>query len=345
MAWVRAVGFEVHGGPEVLKTMELPNPKPGPGEAVIRVLATSLNRIDTIVRRGYPGIPSPLPHVPGADVAGVIEGFGPGTNPGDFRVGDLVLVNNVWGCGECEFCRAGLEDHCVSWVMPGLHVWGGYGELVKAPISALVHAPKQFTVNELAALPLAYGVSWKALRAAGVAGGDWVLIIGGSGGVGTALVVLAKALGARVIAVSNRGDVLKRLGADVAVGYDRDEILRVVRERAGHGVAAAIDAIGGTLPVAIDAVRPGGVVVTFGVLSPTATIAVDIRRFYLRHARLIGIHNSSRADLINLLNFMAHKGIRPFIAGVYDIRDAPRLHALMEGRGIVGKAVMVHDWR
>jgi NADPH:quinone reductase-like Zn-dependent oxidoreductase len=92
---VRAVGFEAHGDPEVLKVMELPNPTPGPGEVVVRVLATSLNRIDAIVRRGYPGIPVKLPHVLGADIVGVIERIGPDTDLGDFSVGDLVLVNNV----------------------------------------------------------------------------------------------------------------------------------------------------------------------------------------------------------------------------------------------------------
>lgn len=112
---------------------------PGPGEVVVRVLATSLNRIDAIVRRGgYPGIPVKLPHVPGADIVGYIESARPGTDlGGEFRVGDLVLVSNVWGgCGSCRFCRAGMEDHCPSWTMPGFHVWGGgYGELVRVPVS------------------------------------------------------------------------------------------------------------------------------------------------------------------------------------------------------------------
>ncbi|WP_054850382.1 alcohol dehydrogenase catalytic domain-containing protein [Vulcanisaeta sp. JCM 14467] len=138
---MRAVGFERHGDPSVLRVMELPDPRPGPGEVVVRVLATSLNRIDTIVRRGYPGIPVKLPHVPGADIVGYIESAGPGTDLGEFRVGDLVLVSNVWGCGSCRFCRAGLEDYCPGWTMPGFQVWGGYGELVRAPVRALVKAP------------------------------------------------------------------------------------------------------------------------------------------------------------------------------------------------------------
>ncbi|WP_243671644.1 alcohol dehydrogenase catalytic domain-containing protein [Vulcanisaeta sp. JCM 16161] len=208
-----AVGFEKHGDPGVLKVMELPDPRPGPREVIIRVLATSLNRIDTIVRRGYPGIPVKLPHVPGADIVGYIESVGPDTDLGEFRVGDLVLVSNVWGCGSCRFCRVGMEDHCQSWTMPGFHVWGGYGELVRVPVRALVRAPKEMTINELAVLPLAYGVSWKALRVANVGSGDWVLVLGGSGGVGTALTILAKALGARVIAVTTRPSLLKSLGA------------------------------------------------------------------------------------------------------------------------------------
>lgn len=102
-----------------------------------------MNRIGTIVRRGgYPGIPVRLPpHVPGADIIGYIESAGPGTDLSDYGgVGDLVLVSNVWGgCGSCRFCRAGMEDHCPSWTMPGFHVWGGgYGELVRVPARALL---------------------------------------------------------------------------------------------------------------------------------------------------------------------------------------------------------------
>lgn len=328
----------------MLRVMELPDPRPGPGEVVVRVLATSLNRIDTIVRRGYPGIAIRLPHVPGADVVGYIESIGPGTDPGEFRVGDLVLVSNVWGCGSCRFCRAGLEDHCPSWTMPGFQVWGGYGELVKAPVRALVKAPRGFSINELAVLPLAYSVSWKALKIANVGPGDWVLILGGSGGIGTALTILAKALGARVIAVTSRPSLLKSLNADVVVGYDREELMRVVNEHTEYGVDAAIDAIGDTVPMALDAIRPGGVVVAFGVLGKSSIVQVDIRRFYLRHARLVGIHNATRAYLREVVDFMAGKGVRPFISRVATVRDAPALHELMEGRGVVGKVVMTHEW-
>ncbi|GAB6945270.1 zinc-binding dehydrogenase [Vulcanisaeta sp. JCM 14467] len=341
---MRAVGFERHGDPSVLRVMELPDPRPGPGEVVVRVLATSLNRIDTIVRRGYPGIPVKLPHVPGADIVGYIESAGPGTDLGEFRVGDLVLVSNVWGCGSCRFCRAGLEDYCPGWTMPGFQVWGGYGELVRAPVRALVKAPSGFGIDELAVLPLAYSVSWKALKVANVSPGDWVLIFGGSGGIGTALTILAKALGARVIAVTSRPNLMKSLGADVVVGYDRDELMKVVSERTEYGVDAAIDVIGDTVPMALDAIRPGGTVVAFGVLGKSPMVQVDIRRFYLRHARLVGIHNATRTYLREVIDFMVSRGVRPFISRVATVRDAPALHELMESRGVVGKVVMRHEW-
>ncbi|MGC9180533.1 MAG: zinc-binding dehydrogenase [Vulcanisaeta sp.] len=341
---MRVVGFEKHGEPSVLKVMELPDPRPGPGEVVIKVLATSLNRIDIIIRRGYPGIPVKLPHVPGADIIGYIESAGPNTDLGEFRVGDLVLVSNVWGCGSCRFCRAGLEDHCPSWTMPGFHVWGGYGELVRVPVRALVGAPREMSINKLAVLPLAYSVSWKALRVANVGLGDWVLILGGSGGIGTALTILTKALGARVIAVTSRPDILKSLGADVVVSYDREELMKVISERTEYGVDAAIDAIGDTLPMALDVVRPGGTVITFGVLGKSSTVQVDIRRFYLRHIRLMGIHNAAKSYLREVIEFMVGRGLGPFISRVTNIKEAPILHELMESRGVVGKVVMLHEW-
>ncbi|ADY01050.1 alcohol dehydrogenase [Vulcanisaeta moutnovskia 768-28] len=341
---MRAVGFDRHGDPSVLKVMELPDPKPEPGEVVIRVLATSLNRIDTIVRRGYPGIPVRLPHVPGADIVGYIESIGPNTDLGEFRIGDLVLVSNVWGCGSCRFCKVGMEDHCPSWTMPGFHVWGGYGELVRVPVRALIKAPKGFSINEMAVLPLAYGVSWKALRTANVGPGDWVLILSGSGGIGTALTILAKALSARVIAVTSRPNVLRSLGADVVVGYDKDELMKVISEKTEYGVDTAIDTIGDTLPMALDAIRPGGTVITFGILGKSPAVQIDIRRFYLRHAQLIGIHNAAKSYLREIIDFMVSKGVRSFISRVATVKETPALHELMESRGVVGKVVMIHEW-
>ncbi|WP_069807343.1 alcohol dehydrogenase catalytic domain-containing protein [Vulcanisaeta thermophila] len=343
---MRAIAFERHGGPEVLKPMVLRDPTPSNDEALIRVLATSLNRIDAIIRRGYPGIPIKLPHVPGADIVGIIERFGDGSSShGEFRVGDMVLVNNVWGCGHCDYCRAGAEDHCIEWRMPGFHEWGGYGELVRVPIRALVKPPGNFSVNELAALPLAYGVSWKALRMAQVSENQWVVVIGGSGSIGTALVILAKALGARVIAVSKRGgDVLKSLGADYVVGYEVNEIMGIINERTCCGADVVIDALGYTLPMATQLIKPGGVVVTFGILGDQPNVQLNVRGFYLRHTRMLGMHNSAIKWLRELLDFMSSRGLRPYISKVVSITEVPEMHRLMEGRGIIGKVVMVHEW-
>ncbi|WP_054842584.1 zinc-binding alcohol dehydrogenase family protein [Vulcanisaeta distributa] len=159
-------------------------------------------------------------------------------------------------------------------------------------------------------------------------------MLGGSGGIGTALTILAKALGARVIAVTTRPSLLKSLGADVVIGYDKEELMKVINENTDGGVDAAIDSIGDTLPMALDTIRPGGTVVTFGVLGKSSTVQIDIRRFYLRHTRLIGIHNASKSYLKEVINFMVNKGVRPFISKVTSIKDAPpALHELMESRG------------
>ncbi len=108
----------------------------------------------------------------------------------------------------------------------------------------------------------------------------------------------------------------------------------------------AIDSIGDTLPMALEAIRPGGgTVVAFGVLGKSPIVQVDIRRFYLRHTRLIGIHNASKAYLREVIDFMVSKGIKPFISRVATVKEAPTLHELMESRGgVVGKVMMLHEW-
>ncbi|MGC9154000.1 MAG: alcohol dehydrogenase catalytic domain-containing protein, partial [Vulcanisaeta sp.] len=96
--------------------------------------------------------------------------------------------------------------------------------------------------------------------------------------------------------------------------------------------------------MALDVVRPGGTVITFGVLGKSSTVQVDIRRFYLRHIRLMGIHNAAKSYLREVIEFMVGRGLGPFISRVTNIKEAPILHELMESRGVVGKVVMLHEW-
>ena len=190
---VKALFFEEHGGPEVLRIGEVPTPEPGPDQALVKVEACSLNHHDVFTRRGMPGIDTPLPMVPGCDAAGVLAEVGDGVQ--GWSVGDRVLVDPLVG-------RTGMigDTH-----------WGSCAEFVLVGTDQLIALPDDVEAVTAACLPVAYGTAHRMLVTRGqVRDGESVLILGASGGVGTACVLLATMLGARVIAVASTRREMRR---------------------------------------------------------------------------------------------------------------------------------------
>ena len=196
---MRAVVMRQFGGPEVLRLEEVPTPTPGPGEALVRVGAVSVNRsFDIKVREDGNGRDPLMPLVLGNDPAGEVVAIGPGVR--DVRVGDHVAAWRSIPCGQCERCRQNQPDHCLHKRMLGVHRWGGYAEYVSAPESALQVIPDDLSFAEAAvvlrhfptAIALAHGRA--CLQA-----GETALVMGAAGGLGSALVQVARLAGARVI--------------------------------------------------------------------------------------------------------------------------------------------------
>lgn len=159
---MRAVRIHEHGGPEVLRYEEdVPVPEPGPGEALLKVKACALNYLDIWVRRGLPGIPPKLPHIPGSDVAGTVEELGPGVE--GFGKGERVVINPGVSCGSCEYCRQGEDSLCDTFHLIGEHVDGGYAEFVKVPARNLLRIPEGISFEEAAAAALVFLTAWRAL--------------------------------------------------------------------------------------------------------------------------------------------------------------------------------------
>src|SRR5512135_3222016 len=123
---MKATLFHRHGGPEVLEYTDFPAPEPKPGEALVRLRAAALNRMDVMVRNGWPGLKLELPHINGADGAGEVEAFGEGAV--GFAVGDHVVIDANLGCGQCEYCLAGKDNLCLNWHLLGETVRGTYAQ-------------------------------------------------------------------------------------------------------------------------------------------------------------------------------------------------------------------------
>jgi len=203
---MRAVVLTAHGGPENLEYVtDYPDPTPGPGEVLVKIGASSLNYHDVFTRRGMPGIRVPLPVVPGLDIAGEVAALGPGVE--GVAIGARVLIDPIYpGVGLMgEMRDGGLAEYCV------------------ASAGQLVAIPDGVSFAEAAAIPVAYGTAHRMLTTNGpIEPGQKVLILGASGGVGTASVLLAKLAGAEVIAAAGSAEKLARLKALGAHEVDVD---------------------------------------------------------------------------------------------------------------------------
>src|SRR5258708_5300406 len=244
---MKAIVFHQHGAPNVLKFTDAPEPAIRPNEVLVRVKACALNHLDLWVRRGIPGVPIPLPHIPGSDVAGEIAQIG--ADVSTVRVGQKVVLAPLVSCGKCSACLAGLDNHCRQATNLGYMIDGGCAESVRAPEVNCLPYPENLSFEEAASIPLVFQTAWHMLLArAELQPGEDVLVLGAGSGVGSAAMQIAKFFGARVIATAGTDEKLqkaKQLGAPYLINHQtqkiRDHVRRLTNKRA---VAVVIDHVG-----------------------------------------------------------------------------------------------------
>ena len=242
---MRAAIYREYRGPIAVES--LPDPEPAPDGAVVRVEANGICRSDWHGWVGHdPDIV--LPHVPGHEIAGVVEEVG--SEVTHWRPGDRVSVPFIAGCGRCRPCRGGDQQVCDRQFQPGFHGWGGFAERValRQADLTLVALPDEVGFVEASSLGCRFATSFRAVQAQGrVTAGDWVAVHG-CGGVGLAAVMIARALGARVVAVDIRRDALqlaRESGAVAAVNAaESADVADEIREVTGGGAHASLDTLG-----------------------------------------------------------------------------------------------------
>ncbi len=340
---MKAVIFDEHGGPEVLKIGEVPEPEPGPDEVVLAVKAAALNHLDLWVRKGIPGLKLTMPHVPGSDGAGVVSSIG-------WKVkglidGDRVALNPGLSCGTCEFCRRGEESLCVEFKILGEHVRGTCAEFVKVPAKNLFKIPPSLGFEEAAALPLASLTAWRMLvTRAGLKQGQDVLINGAGSGVSVAAIQIAKHIGARVFVTSRSDEKLekaKELGADMLINLTKERFDEVIwRETKKRGVDVVLDHVGpATWPQSLRSLAKGGKIVVCGATSgPKAEI--DIRSLYWRQFSIIGSTMSSQKEFEAMMGLVVQGKLKPVIDRVMPMSETRKAHEILEKGEQFGKLVL-----
>ena len=338
---MKASLYHAPGGPEVLSFEDVPDPVPGPGEALVRVKACGVNRIDVWARSGR--YKTSLPHVLGTDIAGEVVSTGPGT--GGVSEGEHVVVYPVLSDGKCAYCLQGMPNMCLSRGFVGVATDGGYAEYVKVPVANLVPIGK-LDLKAAAAMPVNFGTAWKGLASrAAVGPKDTVLVWGAAGGLGYAAVQVAKFLGARVIAIvgdDKKAGFIESEGADFVVNHRTQDIVEGVRAfTGGLGASVVFDHVGGdTWAKSVECLARGGRMVTLGLTSgPTSE--VDVRRVYQDELKIIGTYGQLKEDLQHVLNLAAEGKLRPSISREMSLRSAGEAHRMIESRSVQGKLLLV----
>ncbi len=335
---MKAVIFHQHGGPEVLQYTNFPTPEPKPGEALVRLRAASLNRMDVLVRNGWPGLKLELPHINGADGAGEIVtlssplplGEGPGV-----REGDNVVINANLGCGTCEACLRGQDNLCSNWHLLGETVRGTYAEYVCVPVRQLYQLPRGFDFHTAAAAALVFQTAWHSLvTRGGVQAGETVVIVGAGGGVNTASVQIAKYLGAQVIVIGSDAKKLEKvqaLGADILVNrsQEADWSKAVYLATQKRGADVVVDNVGTTFPLSMRVLRKGGRLLTVGN-SGGPRFEIDNRFVFAKHLSILGSTMSTRAEFAQVMDLITSGKIHPALDSTFELRDAASAQTRLE---------------
>ena len=340
---MKAILFSQHGGPEVLKFSDVPDPKIRPNEVLVRVKACALNHLDLWVRAGIPGVPIPLPHIPGSDVAGEIAQMGADVTT--VRVGQKVVLAPGVTCGKCAACISGQDNHCRQFTNLGYMIDGGCAEFVRAPEVNCVPYPGNLKWEEAAAIPLVFQTAWHMLIArAELQPGEDILILGAGSGVGSAAIQIAKFFGARVITTAGSDEKLakaKELGADHLIHHKtqkiRDEVRRFTNKR---GVDIVFEHVGtATWEDSLACLAPTGRLVTCGATTGYDA-KVDLRFLFSRQLSLLGSYMGTKSELHTVVKLVAAGKLKPVVDRVFPLAEAAAAHAYLESSSQFGKVVL-----
>jgi alcohol dehydrogenase len=324
---MRAAVVLAHGGLDQIALVDWPEPKAGPGQAVVQVAACGLNYLDIFVLHGMPGLPVQMPRIPGGDISGTVREVGPGV--GREWIGRRVLV----------------DPHIKHGGALGEHDHGGLCERIAVDADNLIALPDDVSFEEAAALPIAYGTAHRMMIArGGVRAGERVLILGASGGVGTACVQIAKNVGAEVIACASskaKLDRLRELGADHLIDYTREDFSKRAWEITGRkGCEVIVHYTGGdTWVPSLRALAQHGRLLTCGATAGYDP-KTDIRYIWRREVNIIGANGWTRADLEKLIDEVRGKRIRPIIHRVVPLAETREAMRLLEDREVFGKVLV-----
>jgi NADPH:quinone reductase-like Zn-dependent oxidoreductase len=338
---MRAVWLEEHGGLEVLKVADRPEPKPGPGEALVEVKACGLNHLDIWVRKGGRRF-FPLPLIMGSDAAGVVleAPAGSGLEPGD-----EVVVYPCEGCGVCTHCEVGRVPLCEQFLIYGAGKNGGMAERAVFPIENCLRRPPSLTVENAAAVAINYITAWHMLvTRARIQPGEKVVIQAAGSGVSTAALQIARFLGAEILATSSSARKLEHArscGADLTVNYRSDDVAdHVLDWTGGRGADVILDHVGApNWNTNLQALAKGGRLVFCGNTGGPE-VNLNLSMVYFKGQSILGSTMGTRDEFRKVLGLMGRGVLRPIVDKVFPMDEIAAAHQYLEGQEQIGKVVV-----
>jgi len=339
---MRAAVFEKFGGPEVVEVRSIAVPEPAAGEVRLRVEASAMNHLDLWVRRGLP-IETPMPHVGGSDIAGVVDAVGPGAE--DVPLGTRVVVDPsidyAWYDGQDR--GDAFDDQ--PYQIIGEHTQGGFAEYTVVPARNLLEIPEEVTSVDAAAAGLVFVTAWRALMNRGaLRAGERVLITGASGGVGSAALQIAAKAGAKVYAVTGGPDMVtlaRELGADVV--YDRFEVdfsREVWRDTQKKGVHLVFDTVGESIwQQCLRALAVRGRLVTSGATTGSRGVT-ELRLVFWKQLSIHGSTMGTPKEFREVMRLVFDGTFTPVVQEVLPLDEARRAHEILERGKVFGKIVL-----
>lgn len=339
---MKSVRFHHHGGVDVLRYEDAPEPELAPGEVLVRVRACALNHLDLWERRGLPRVTIPMPHISGSDVAGdVVAAAAP-----DVPAGRRVMLQPGVSCGRCQACLSGEDNECPRYEVLGYrnHA-GGYAEFVKVPVQNLVPIPDEIDYVQAAAFPLTFVTAWHMLvTKARITRGEDVLILAAGSGVGQAAIQIACLHGARVFATAGTDDKLERaraLGASEAINHHTQDIAEEIKRLTNkRGVDVVIEHVGeATWPKSMRALARGGRLVTCGATTGTKG-SLDLAALFSKQLSVHGSYMGTKGELLRAARFLFSGHLKPEVDRTFPLADAAAAQQHLEDSGQFGKVVL-----
>ncbi len=340
---MKAAVFAEFGGPDVVRLQELETPEPGPGEVRVAVKAAAMNHLDLWIRRGLP-MKITMPHIGGSDIAGVVDARGPGVE--GVAPGARVVVNPSLSYDWYDGTPIAEGLPSPEFRIMGEHTQGGFAEYCVVPAENLVGIPDGVGFEVAAAASLVSVTAWRGLMVrGGLRAGERVLVTGGSGGVSTMAVQIARMAGARVYAVTSGAENVERvrgLGADVV--YDRlegDWGRQLFRDTNKEGVDLVLDSVGEAIwEKCLRALKVRGRLVTYGATTGAAG-ATEIRLVFWKQLSILGSTMGTPRDYRTVMDLVFQGKLSPVIHTTLPLAEAGKAHEILEAGEAFGKVVLV----